>query len=266
MITKRSAIFFTLAFFITRVLSAQTPITIDPSAKAQPMGKMDMDTSSMTQKYMPDMQNQMMLPMSFFTHMGMPLQVGTYGIRIAAVSSQNEGKSNIEYNFQLETGLSKTVGLFIGGEGLFDDPTLEAMVQFLVLKSKDGMSGFSPLIEFEFPLGKEAHRSVYTLVGFATTLSSSDLAFNQVLHYSPLEDLVEGSASFVFKLSEQIFLVSEISGVGQSGERPILNLLGGVKVKLMENFFLGAALQFPLTNNREYSSRYVFQPNIMLHE
>ncbi len=31
MITKRSAIFFTLAFFITRVLSAQTPITIDPS-------------------------------------------------------------------------------------------------------------------------------------------------------------------------------------------------------------------------------------------
>ena len=236
------------------------------SATAQPMGKMNMDTSFMKQKDMPDMQNQTMLPMSFFTHMGMPLEVGTYGIRVAAVSTQNEGKSNIEYNFQLETGLSKTVGLFIGGEGLFEHPTLEAMVQFLVLKSKDGMSGFSPLIEFEFPLGKDAARSVYTLVGFATTLSTSDLAFNQVLHYSPLEDLIEGSASFVFKLTEKIFLVSEISGVGQSGERPILNLLGGVKVKLMENFFLGAAFQLPITNNREYSSRYVFQPNIMFNQ
>ena len=230
------------------------------------MPKMNIDTSAIEQKDMNDMQNQMMLPMSFFTHMGIPLNVGTYGLRVAVLQTQNEGKTNTQFNFQFETGLSKTVGLFLGGEGLFDDPTLEAMVQFLVLESKNGMSGFSPIIEFEFPLGKEAKRSVYTLVGFASTLSNSHLAFNQVLHYSPLEDLAEGSASIVIKVSKRIFLVSEISGVTEKGERPIFNLLAGVKVKLNKNFLLGFAVQLPLTTNRDYSSRYVFQPNIMLQK
>ena len=104
------------------------------------------------------------------------------------------------------------------------------MVQFLVLKSKNGMSGFSPIIEFEFPLGKEATRSVYTLVGFASTISNSHVAFNQVIHYSPLEDLAEGSASLVVKVSKRVFIVSEISGVIEQGAPPIFNLLGGVKL------------------------------------
>ena len=183
------------------------------SMYAQQMGSMKLDTSATMHESMTNMRDQMMLPMSFFTHMGIPLNVGTYGLRVAVLQTQNEGKTNTQFNFQFETGLSKTVGLFLGGEGLFDDPTLEAMFQFLVLKSKNGMSGFSPIIEFEFPLGKEAKRSVYTLVGFASTLSNSHLAFNQVLHYSPLEDLAEGSASIVIKVSKRIFLVSEISGV-----------------------------------------------------
>jgi hypothetical protein len=212
------------------------------------------------------MQNQMMLPMAFFTHMGLPLNVGTYSLRVAALPTRNEGKTNTQFNFQFETGLSKTVGLFLGGDGLFDDPTLEAMVQFLVLKSKNGMNGFSPIIEFEFPLGKEAARTVYTLVGFATTLSNSHLAFNQVLHYSPLEDLAEGSVSLVIKISKRIFLASEISGVTEQGEGPIFNLLAGVKVKLNKYVVLGFAYQLPLTDNRDYSSRYVFQPNIMLQK
>jgi len=198
--------------------------------------------------------------------MGIPLNVGTYGLRVAALPTNNNGKTNTEFDFQFETGLSKTVGLFIGGEGLFKDPTLETMVQFLVLKSKDGMSGLSPIIEFEFPLGKEATRRVYTLVGFASTISNSHLAINQVLHYSPLEDLEEGSISGVIKVSERIFLVTEIGGVIQKGEHPIFNLLGGVKVKLNKNFFLGFAYQLPLTSNRDYSSRYVFQPNMMLQK
>ena len=236
------------------------------SAYAQQMPKMKADTSVSKQKDMKVMQDQMMLPMAFFTHMGIPLNVGTYGLRVAALATRNEGKTNTEFNFQFETGLSKTVGLFLGGEGLFDDATLEAMVQFLVWKSKNGMNGFSPLIEFEFPLGKEAKRTVYTLVGFATTFSNSNVAFNQVLHYSPLEDLAEGSVSFVIKVSKRIFLVSEMSGVTEKGERPIFNLLAGVKLKINKNFLLGFAYQLPITNNRDYSSRYVFQPNIMLYK
>ncbi len=220
-----------------------------------------MDTSAMA-----DMQSQMMLPMAFFTHMGMPLDVGSYSLRAAVLPTRNDGETKTEFNFQLETGLSKTIGLFLGGEGLFDDPTLEAMFNFLAWKSKDGMSGFSPLIEFEFPLGKEATRSVYTLVGFATTLSNSKLAFHQVLHYSPLEDLAEGSASLVIKASKRLFFVPEISGVFEQGARPISNLLLGVKVKLNNNFMLGLAYQLPITTSRDYDSQFVLQPNILYYK
>ena len=237
------------------------------SASSQKIPKMNMDTAAaIKQKGMMDMQNQMMLPMPFFTHMGIPFNVGSYGLRVAALPTQIEGKTNTQFNFQFETGLTKTVGLLLGGEGLFNDATLEAMFQFLVLKSKNGMNGFSPIIEFEFPLGKDATRRFYTLVGFATTISNSHVAFNQVFHYSPLEDLEEGSASLVVKISNRIFLISEISGVVEKGARPIFNLLPGVKFKVSNNFLLGFGYQFPLTDNRDYSSRYVFQPNLLFQK
>ena len=51
----------------------------------------------------------------------------------------------------------------------------------------------------------------------------------QVPHYSPLEDLAEGSASLVIKVSKRIFLVSEISGVTEKGERLIFNLIDEVR-------------------------------------
>jgi len=209
----------------------------------------------------------MILPMPFFTHMAMPLEVRSYNIRAALLPTRFDGKTTTEFNVQFTTGLSKNVGLFLGAEGAFDHPTLEAMFQFLVWKSQNGMNAFSPIIEFEFPLGKEAagkeaKRSVYTLVGFATTFSNSHIAFNQVLHYSPLEDLAEGSVSLVAKVSNRLFLVTEISGVTEKGERPIFNLLGGVKIKLSKNFMIGIGYQHPITSNREFSSQYIIQPDL----
>lgn len=236
------------------------------SAYSQQMQKMKLDTTSVKQEDIKDEQHQTMLPMPFITHMGVPYNVGTYGLRLAVLPTINEGEENTEFNFQFETGLSKTVGLFIGGEGLFDDPTLETMFQFLVWKSKNGINGISPIIEFEFPLGEEATRNVYTLVGFASTFSNSHIAFNQVLHYSPLEDLAEGSISTLVKVSKRIFLVSEISGVTEKGTKPIFNLLGGIKFQLNNNLLIGFAYQLPLTTNRDYSSQYVFQPNIMFQK
>jgi hypothetical protein len=239
------------------------------SVTGQEMPGMKKDTSAVKPDDMKDMkmpmQMQMSLPMSFFTHMGVPLDVGTYSLRVAALLDQYEGVTTGDMNFQFETGLSKTVGLFIGGESLFHDPVLEAMFQFLVYQSMDGMSGISPIIEFEFPLGDEAPRHFYTLVGIAGTYSNSRLACNMVVHYSPLEELVEGSASIVVKATDRIFFVSEISGVVAVDFQPIFDLLAGVKVKLNKNFILGFAFQFPLTVNRDYSSQYVFQPNVMIY-
>jgi hypothetical protein len=243
-------IILTLLFFFT----------ICSLVSAQDMPRMSMkDTLTEKKKEMKDIQDEMMLPMPFFTHMGMPLDVGSYNFRLAALPTQNEGATNMEFNAQFMTGLSKTVGLMVGGSGSFDAPTLEVMFQFLTIKSKNGMNGFSPIIEFEFPLGKEATRKVYTLVGFATTLSNSKIAFNQVLHYSPLEDLAEGSASVVIKLAKNIFFVSEVSGVTEKGQRPMFNLLGGVKIKVHKYLTLGFGYQQPFSSNKEFTSQYIFQ-------
>ena len=62
--------------------------------------------------------------------MGIPYNVGTFGLRVASLNTNIDEKSKASGNFQFETGLSKTVGLFIGGERLFDEATLEAMFQF----------------------------------------------------------------------------------------------------------------------------------------
>jgi hypothetical protein len=233
------------------------------------MPKMNMDTvvikkemKPMNKEQMKEMKTPMMLPMPFFTHMAMPLEVGSFNLRAAVLPTRIDGNTNTEFNVQFTTGLSKTVGLFLGAEGTFKEPTLEAMFQFLVWKSENGMNAFSPIIEFEFPLGKEAERDVYTLVGFATTFSNSHVAFNQVLHYSPLEDLAEGSVSLVAKISNRIFFVTEISGVTQKGARPIFNLLGGIKINLIRNFMIGIGYQHPVTANREFTSQYIIQPDI----
>ena len=128
------------------------------------------------------------------------------------------------------------------------------------------MNGISPIIEFEFPLAKNATRKVYTQVGFASAFSNAQLAVNQVLHYSPLEDLAEGSISLLAKVSKRIFLVSEISGVVEKNENPIFNLLAGVKFQISQKFFLGIAYQLPPTANRNYSSQYILQPNMVFRK
>lgn len=81
---------------------------------------MKMKTAAISQKDSMNMQNKMMLPMAFYTHKGIPLVVGTHSLRLDATPTQNEGKTNTQFDFQFETGLSKTVGLFLGGNGLFD--------------------------------------------------------------------------------------------------------------------------------------------------
>ena len=248
--------------FIKITFSSFIIFCVSISSYSQEMPGMKKDTIAIERKGMQGMKDQMMLPMPFFTHMAIPLDVGSFNVRAALLPTQVAEKTTSEFNVQFTTGLSKTVGLFLGAEGAFDSPTLEAMFQFLVWKSKNGMNSFSPIIEFEFPLAKDAERDVYTLVGFATTFSSSRFAFNQVLHYSPLEDLAEGSVSLVAKMSKRIFLVAEISGVTQKAELPIFNLLGGIKMQLYKNIMIGVGYQRPVTTNREFTSQYIIQPDI----
>lgn len=222
-----------------------------------------MDTSLVAKKEMADMPEHKMFPMPFLTHMGMPLSIGTTGLRASILPTRIDGKSNTEFNVQYMTGITKTVGILLEAEGTFhSNPTFEIMFQFAILKSKDGMSGISSIIEFEIPTEKDVRR-VNTVIGFSTAIVKSHFVFNQAFHYEPREDLVDGSAAVVYELTKKVFLVVELSGKTVKESSAIFNLLGGIKVRVNKNFLLGIGYRHPITNNNDFSSQYILQSNMM---
>ncbi len=172
-----------------------------------------------------------------------------------------DGNTMGDFSFHFETGLSKLVGLHIRNDQFIENTHTEIMLQFGVVRSEDGMSGFSPIIEFEIPKKKGASH-INTLIGFTTAFVRPRFAFNQVIHYNPREDMVDGSVALVYKASKKIFFVVEVFGEKMPEEQAIINLLSGVKIMLNKNFILGIGYKFPVTNNREFSSQFIFQPDM----
>jgi positive regulator of sigma E activity len=73
--------------------------------------------------------------------------------------------------------------------------------------------------------------------------------------------MVDGSAALVYMVSKRIFFVVEILGEKMADEQAIVNMLGGVKVKVSKFLTLGIGYQQPVTSNKEFTSQYVFQPS-----
>ena len=172
------------------------------------------------------------------------------------------GKTQGDFAFHLETGLTKTIGLHIRNDRFLNSSMTEAMFQFAAITSGDGRSGFAPILEFEFPTHSGAGSRINTLVGQTIKLANSSVAFNQVLHYNPREDTVDWSASFVAVATPQFFPVLEILGEGGTDVLPIVRLLAGFKVRIREGFLLGFAYQLPITKNKDFSSQLVIQPDV----
>ena len=119
------------------------------------------------------------------------------------------------------------------------------------------MSGFSPIIEFEIPTKKGASR-INTLVGFSTALVKSSFAINQVIHYDPREDMVDGSVALVYKAGKKVFIAAEILGEKMPDGQAIINLLGGVKIKVNKNFMLGLAYHTQSQRTRSFHRNIFF--------
>lgn len=198
----------------------------------------------------------------FFTHMGVPEAVGVFSLRLAGLATRAESKTDGDFAFHFETGLTKFVGLHVRNDSFLDKPSTEVMFQFAAVRSENGMSGFSPIIEFEVPTKSGGEQRINTLVGFSTALAGSQSAFNQVIHYNPREDMVDMSAAFVLKLGTRFFPAVEILGEATPNDQPIINLLGGLKVRVNESLLLGIALQAPVTGRKDFSWQFVFQPDI----
>jgi hypothetical protein len=201
------------------------------------------------------------LPHPFFTHMGLPEGVGNFNLRVLGLATRTEGRTEGDFAFHLETGITPSIGLHIRNDRFLNNDKTEAMFQFTAWVSKDGMNGFAPIIEFEVPTHSGASR-VSTLVGFTTSLGGSRWAFNQVLHYDPREGMVDASAALVLRLGSRVFPVVEILGKGGNGAPTVVNLLCGLKVRLREWLHLGLAVQFPLTKAKDFSSQAAFGPDV----
>lgn len=200
------------------------------------------------------------LPHPFFTHMGLPEGVGNFNLRLLGIATRTDGQTDGDFAFHLETGLTPRIGLHIRNDSFLNNDKTEAMFQFAAFVSKNGMNGFAPLIELEFPTHSGASR-VNTLVGFTTSLGTSRWAFNQVLHYDPREDMAEGSAALVFKAGRYVFPSVEILGEGGKGRSTVVNGLVGVKVRLRDWLVGGLAIELPLTSARDFSSRLALGPD-----
>lgn len=242
----------------------------------QQMQKAYLDSGKVIKPRMKEKKGQMSddaeIAHPFFTHMGMPEAVGTYSLRLVALATRIDGtemngtlsgnaKTKADFGFHYETGLSKFVGLHIRNDRFLANAYTEVMFQFAAVKSKDGMSGFSPIIEFEIPTQKGASR-INTLVGFSSAYVKARFALNQVIHYNPREDMLDGSISLVYKITKNIFLVTEILGSRMPDGEFILNPLVGAKIRINKNLLLGLAYQQPSTISKEYLSQYIFQPDL----
>lgn len=239
------------------------------SANAQQPMPMPKPTPAMTnqrQNSQPDetqmSDDEVEIAHPFFTHMGMPERVGVFSLRLAGLANRVDGKSKGDFGFHFETGLTKYIGVHVRNDSFLDRTRSEVMIQFAAIRSKDGMSGFSPIIEFEIPTRRGGGSRINTLVGFSTALVNKRAAFNQVVHYNPRENSADYSAAVVLRVGKRYFPVVEILGEGARGERPIVNLLGGFKVRVNKNLTLGFAVQAPVTSRKDFSSQLVFQPDI----
>lgn len=210
----------------------------------------------------PEAETSMEMPHAFFTHEGLPDAVGSYSLRVAALSTHIVGQNQGDFAFHLETGLTKLIGLHIRNDRFLNSGKTEAMFQFAVITNKAGTNGFAPIIEFQFPTHSGA-KGITTDIGFTTKFTGVRFAFNQVVHYGPAENAADGSAGLVVKLSDKVFPVLEILGEVGRNLPTVFNVLAGVKLRLRSWLSVGLALELPITGSRDFSSEGVLQPEFV---
>jgi len=101
------------------------------SAYSQQMSKMNTDSTKVKSQNTSDKMSQMSddkdLAHPFFSHMGMPHEVGSYSLRLSALATQMDGKTKGDFAFHFETGLSKFIGLHIRNDRFLQESHTEIM-------------------------------------------------------------------------------------------------------------------------------------------
>jgi hypothetical protein len=197
----------------------------------------------------------------FFTHMGMPDPVGHYVLRLSGVAAREEVRTRGDFGFHLETGLSKRIGLHIRNDRVVNNAHTEIMLQYAAIRSRDGMSGFSPFAELEIPT-HEDERHFYGLVGFSTTWSTHIFELNQSVEYSPEEGALEGSLSMVDNVGQRLFPVIEFIFAASKSATPQNSMIGGLKYRINGYTVFGVGYQAPVTKTKEFTHQVLLQADL----
>jgi hypothetical protein len=232
--------------------------------KEMDMGGQTQDTMKSVAPNQPKMnmgEGEMDIVHPFFTHMGMPDAVGHYALRLSDVATREEGHTRGDFGFHLETGLSKRIGLHIRNDRVLNNAHTEIMLQYAAIRSRDGMSGFSPFIELEIPTHKD-ERHTYGLFGFSTMWSTHRLEFNQSVEYSPKEEVLEGSVAMVGKVGQRLFPVAEFVLAAAKDAPPQNSMIGGLKYQINRYIVFGIGYQFPVTKAKEYTHQVLLQTDL----
>lgn len=199
----------------------------------------------------------------FFTHEGLPDAVGSYSTRLSGLATRADGATKGDFAFHVETGLTDKLGLHIRSDQFLMERRSEVMLQYALVTSADGESGFAPIAELEFPT-RSGGGKARALVGFTTKLARGNFAFNQVVHYNLSEKAVEASAGLVLRASDRLYPVFEVLGTGGAGMPTVVDLLAGVKYRVRGSTLIGVAYKRPVTSAREISSQLVVQLEFMV--
>jgi len=232
--------------------------------KEMDMGGQTQDTMKSTEPNQAKMnmdEGEMDIVHPFFTHMGMPEAVGHSALRLSGVATREEGDTLGDVGFHLETGLADRIGLHIRNDRISNNAHTEIMLQYAAIRSRDGMSGFSPFIELEVPT-HEDERHAYGLFGFSTMWSTHGLELNQSVEYSPEEEALEGSFSMVGKVSQRLFPVVEFIFAAAEGATPQNSMIGGLKYRINKYTAFGIGYQFPVTEAREFNHQVLLQMDL----
>ncbi len=195
----------------------------------------------------------------FLTHMGMPDGPGEVSVRIMSVEERSAGVASGTYGFHIEAGLIDRLGLHLRNDAVRTHTATEMMLQYAVFRSDDGQSGISLIGEVEFPTGSTEDNRTQALYGISFAYLQIPLfAINSVVHYNPVEKMVEWEISLLGKLTQNIFPVVELSG--ESGQdMSSTNILLAWKFKIPNDNALGVGYRLPITKEREFESQLLLQ-------
>ena len=198
----------------------------------------------------------------FLAHMGMPDGPGETSVRVNAIQQRLDGVAAGTYGFHIETGIVDRLGLHLRNDGMSTRANSELMLQYALLRSKDGQSGLSFIGEWEFPTGATTE-TAQGLAGFSFAyVLAPVLAINSTIHYSFREQMTEWEISFLAPLTEKIFPIIEANGQVMKDGKSISNTLFGLKFKVPNGHAIGVGYQIANTTAREFDSQLILQTEL----